>query len=122
MYYAGPEVMEKYTSWIAYYGAWFDENQHGDAYSKYIARDIVEKALHEIYPEAKYLSHIREDYGLAIQTRYSFSGAAELLMGRNYDRTHIQEAIIKEKTTKTFYTSNEEIKKDFKNIRWDYGY
>jgi hypothetical protein len=44
-YFAGPETMDEYTNWIAYYGAYFDENKVGTCYSPNEARRVVMSAL-----------------------------------------------------------------------------
>ena len=121
-YFSGYEVMDEYTSYIKWHGAFFDESKTGPNYSGNVAIEIVINTLKKIYKRERSLSYVnRTDWG-NYEKRLDYHQAATLLLKGNYNRAYVHETANKEKNNRTFYDDSKKMRQDFPNIKMHYSF
>ena len=123
----------KYPYYVTYFGATWDEQSYGLCYSPREAHRLVVDALKEVYGNVKRLSRISEhEWGGISEQKYNFETAAMSYLGSSYsqntfcpsyDRQNVGNIIENIKNERIFYTSREDILKDYdaREINWDYS-
>ena len=103
-------------------GNWFDDSKYGTMYDKQTAREVMTKALKEIYEE-KDLSLIHNSYGYVYERFVKYGEAADQLLHGNYNIQYIGELIKTERENHTFeVTDDPTIEERYPGVVRDHWY
>lgn len=101
-------------------GNWYDSSKIGAMYDKRTARNVIVKALEEIYPkenDRSWLLYVDESSFYKTLRKYSYGEAAEILLGKELHRDKVLEIANKEKTEHHFYLNTKE-NRDYINQKY----
>lgn len=121
-YYSGKEIMDRYTGYVDYYGACFDESRSGPNFSRKVATKKVSDALKIIYHNKYRVSYVRQTEHGDYEHRMDLYQAAELLLKGNFNREFVLQVINTEVMRRTFYGNYHSACKDFPNLVMDYSF
>lgn len=116
------EVERPWIRSYMYLGNWFDDSKYGTMLDRASAIKRVKNAIADIY-KGELISKIQTSYGYTFERLYTYSDAAEHLIGRNYNIEHISEVIRVEAENPSFeVVSDPTIEERYPGVARDHKY